>query len=273
MTESLHPEWGFIEARGTRLYYEAAGRGHPLILIHGGLLDRRMWDPQFAEFARFYEVIRYDLRGYGKSEMGNVPYTDERDLYDLLTDLAIDHTYLLGLSLGGRVALDFALTYPEMVDALILAAANIGGYDNYTPESIARGEEIQKAASMKDRARLYHLWASDPWMPHEDEYPEAAHQYRNLLKEYSFAHYLQPTLRQRLAPPAIQRLTEIRQPTLILIGDEDSLEMQAQAELLEAGILDARKVTLHRARHMLNMERPETFNRAVLTFLRSVEER
>jgi pimeloyl-ACP methyl ester carboxylesterase len=271
MAEGFQPEWGYIEARGTRLYYEAAGRGHPLVLLHGGLLDRRMWDPQFAEFARHYEVVRYDLRGFGKSELGTVPYSDVRDLYEVLTDLAIDHAYLLGLSLGAGVAIDFTLTHPEMVDALILAAASIGGYDNYMPETIQYGRQIEAAARAQDLQRLYELWVAEPHMPHADEYPEAAQSYRELLKDYSFAHYLQPTLRQQLEPPAIRRLTSIRQPTLILIGDADSLEMQAQAELLEAGILDARKVTIRGARHMLNMERPETFNRAVLTFLRSLE--
>ncbi|WP_052888486.1 alpha/beta fold hydrolase [Thermogemmatispora carboxidivorans] len=273
MAGTLQPEWGFIEAHGTRLYYEVAGRGHPLVLLHSGLLDHRSWDLQFMEFAQHYEVVRYDRRGFGRSAMGNVEYSDVRDLYDVLNDLAIDHAYLLGLSLGGRVAIDFALTYPEMVDALILAAANISGYDNYTPETRERGARIAAAARAGDKEQLYELWAKDPTMPQEDEYPEAAQRYRELLRDYSFVHYLNPAPRQPLKPPALQRLADIRQPTLILIGDADSLEMQAQADLLEAGIIDARKVVIHGAGHMLNLERPETFNRAVLTFLRSLERR
>nr|BBH95442.1 putative 2-succinyl-6-hydroxy-2,4-cyclohexadiene-1-carboxylate synthase [Thermogemmatispora argillosa] len=273
MPGTLQPEWGFIEARGTRLYYEVAGRGHPLVLLHGGLLDHRVWDPQFMEFARHYEVVRYDLRGFGRSAMGSVEYSDVRDLYDVLNDLAIDRAYLLGLSQGGQVAIDFTLTYPEMVDALILAAANISGYDNYMPETLERGERIAAAARAKDKEQLYELWANDPAMPHEDEYPEAAQRYRELLRDYSFVHYLNPVPSQQLNPPALQRLADIRQPTLILIGDADSLELQAQADLLEAGIIDAKKVVIRGARHMLNLERPETFNRAVLTFLRSLERR
>lgn len=225
------------------------------------------------EFARHYEVVRYDLRGFGRSAMGNVEYSDVRDLYDVLSDLAIDHAYLLGLSLGGRVAIDFTLTHPEMVDALILAAADISGYDNYTPETLERGARIAAAARAGNKEQLYELWANDPAMPHEDEYPEAARRYRELLRDYSFVHYLDPAPRQQLHPPALRRLADIRQPTLILIGDADSLELQAQADLLEAGIIDARKVVIRGARHMLNLERPETFNRAVLTFLQSLEHR
>lgn len=119
---------GFVETNGTKLYYEMVGEGHPLVLIHGGYMDRRMWDDQLAVFAEHYRVIRYDVRGFGKSELPQVPYADRQDLAALLAFLGIEKTYLLGLSLGGVIALDFTLDYPYMVEALILVGSPISGF-------------------------------------------------------------------------------------------------------------------------------------------------
>jgi pimeloyl-ACP methyl ester carboxylesterase len=95
MTRSTQLEAGFTEVNGTQLYYEALGEGHPLVLIHGGYMDRRMWDDQFYAFAEHYRVIRYDVRGFGKSELPQVPYADRQDLYDLLNYLGVEKAYLL----------------------------------------------------------------------------------------------------------------------------------------------------------------------------------
>ncbi|MEK7328872.1 MAG: alpha/beta hydrolase, partial [Chloroflexota bacterium] len=97
---------GFAEVNGTRLYYEVAGSGQPLVLIHGFSLDTRMWGDQFETFARHYQVVRYDLRGFGQSAVpSNEPYTHADDLNNLLHYLKIDSVHLVGLSLGGGVAI------------------------------------------------------------------------------------------------------------------------------------------------------------------------
>src|SRR5258708_30331786 len=114
---------GFVETNGTKLYYEMMGEGHPLVLIHGGYMDRRMWDDPLAVFAQHYRVIRYDVRGFGKSELPHVPYADRQDLAALLAFLGIEKTYLLGLSLRGGISLDFTLDYPDMGEALILVGS------------------------------------------------------------------------------------------------------------------------------------------------------
>jgi pimeloyl-ACP methyl ester carboxylesterase len=90
-------------------------------------MDRRMWDDQFAVFAQHYRVIRYDVRGFGKTDLPQVPYTDRQDLSNLLSFLGVEKTYVMGLSLGGEIAIDFTLDYPHMVDALILVGASVSG--------------------------------------------------------------------------------------------------------------------------------------------------
>lgn len=267
MSEQQPLQSGYVNSNGTQLYYEIAGKGHPLVLIHGELLNNRIWDGQFLEFAQQYTVIRYDMRGFGKSQMGNVRYAHRQDLYNLLHFLEIDKTYLLGLSLGGSVAIDFTLEHPELVDALILASSSVGGYDDYSPEAQELDADLEAAVAEGDAAKLFDLWANAPMMPQAQEYPEAQRRYREILSDYSFVHYLHPVPQRELRPPAIKRFAEIRVPVLVLVGDEDSPDILAIAEYFKAGMPDVKKVTLRGARRMLNMERPEPFNRLVQTFL------
>src|SRR5216684_3865761 len=124
---------GFAEVNGTTLYYEVAGQGHPLVLNHGWLGNQRFWDDQFEAFAQHFKVVRYDIRGFGdsgKRKRGMEPFSMERDLRGLLQFLGIEKTFLLGLSMGGALAIDFTLQYPEMVDALVTVAAGLSGFED-----------------------------------------------------------------------------------------------------------------------------------------------
>ena len=128
MSDSVKRESGSIEMRGAPLYYEVAGAGSTLVLLHEGIADCRMYDDQFEAIARQHQVVRYDFHGFGRSGTPTEPYTHHEGLRSLLEHLGIDRAGILGMSLGGSVALDFALTYPARVDALLLLAAGIGGY-------------------------------------------------------------------------------------------------------------------------------------------------
>jgi pimeloyl-ACP methyl ester carboxylesterase len=110
------------------LFYEVAGQGTPVVLIHGGQMDRRMWDPQFELFAKSFRVVRYDVRGYGRSATASLPYSDVDDLAALLDDLKIPKAHLVGLSLGGRIAIDFAVVHPERVASLVAVAPGLSGF-------------------------------------------------------------------------------------------------------------------------------------------------
>src|SRR5215471_1426812 len=144
-----HAQRGFAEVNGTRLYYEVAGEGHPLVLNHGGLVDNHLWDDQFEEFAKHFKVIRYDIRGFGDSgfiKSGLEPYSMEGDLFSLLQFLDIQKTYMLGLSMGGSLSVDFTLQYPEMVDALITVGAGLSGYEEDVPDELkAKDAEMEEA--------------------------------------------------------------------------------------------------------------------------------
>src|SRR6185436_20780421 len=105
---------GYAEVNKTKLYYEIAGKGEPLVLIHGSFGDRRFWDLQFTELSKKYKVLRYDVRGYGRSALPDSTevYRDSDDLNALMDFLQIKKAHISGLSLGSIVAIDFALAYP-----------------------------------------------------------------------------------------------------------------------------------------------------------------
>jgi pimeloyl-ACP methyl ester carboxylesterase len=268
------PETGFVEVNGTQLYYETLGQGHPLVLIHGGYMDRRMWDDQFPVFAQRYRVIRYDVRGFGKSSLPQVPYSDIQDLAALLALLGVKKTYLLGLSLGGIIALDFTLEHPDMVDALILVGSPVPGFPIellYTKEQLEqqklRWAAFERARQERNIPAMVDALMEDPTLVPSRNYPAARQRVRENLSEYSFAWVLAPAPKQELNPPAYERLAEIHKPTLIILGSEYDPRLFKDAAKLERDIAGARRVTIPETHHMPNMEKPEEFNAIVLDFL------
>ncbi len=274
MAGTMRPDTGYVTVNGTRLYYEVMGEGHPLVLIHGGYMDRRMWDDQFTLFANHYRVIRYDVRGFGKSELPQVPYVDRQDLYELLRALEVERTYLLGLSLGGEIAIDFTLEYPSMVDALVLVGASVSGapvLQLYTEEQLKQRrlqeEPLKKAMSARDIPALVEALMNNPTLVPSPAYPEPRLRVRQNLSEYSFVWLLDPAPRQKIDPPAWERLSTIQVPTLLIVGSDDDILLHRIADKLEQDIAGARRVVIPETHHMPNMEKPEEFNRIVLDFL------
>jgi pimeloyl-ACP methyl ester carboxylesterase len=210
MNEAKQLSTGFVETNGTKLYYEMLGEGHPLVLLHGGYMDRRMWDDQFAVFAQSYQVIRYDIRGFGKSALPQVPYADRQDLYNLLTFLGVSKVYLLGLSLGGEIALDFTLEYPDMVDALILVGSPVSGYPvelMFTKEQLE--QQIQSWTPFKQArlernipAMVDQLMNDETLVP-SPNYPAARQRVRDNLSEYTFVWVLDPASKLDVPRPAV----------------------------------------------------------------------
>ena len=279
MSESIQPARGFAEVNGAKLYYEVMGAGHPLVLLHEGIADSRMYDDQFNAFAQRYRVVRFDLRGFGRSDLppGDEPVALYEDLYGLLALLGIKKTYVLGMSMGGAIALDFTLAYPVMVDALILVAPGVSGYDmaSFEVEYQAIGEEIEEAVKRGDYERASELetriWVDGPERTPQQVDPVVRQRvYEMNLHNYRTMGAAEFPPPWELEPPAIARLGEVAVPTCLIIGDKDVREMLSIIEKLEQGIPGARKVVMRDVAHALNMEQPEEFNRIVLDFLGSL---
>ena len=271
------PETGFVETNGTKLYYEMMGEGHPLVLIHGGYMDRRMWDDQFSMFAQQHRVIRYDVRGFGKSELPPVPYTDRQDLYNLLAFLGIKKTYVMGLSLGGEIAIDFTLDYPDMVDALVLVGSSVSGMpimelitQEQLQQHIKQWTPFEEAKARRDLAGMVEGVMNHPTLVPSANYASARQKVRENLSEYSFVWVLEPGQKQATVPAAWGKLGDIHAPTLIIVGSDDDKLLHTIADKLEQDIPNVKRVAIVETHHMPNMEKPEEFNRVVLDFLKTL---
>ncbi|HEY7349366.1 MAG TPA: alpha/beta fold hydrolase [Ktedonobacterales bacterium] len=261
---------GSAEVNGTHLFYEVAGAGHPLVLLHSGLTNCQMWDAQWETFAQEYRVIRYDLRGFGRSGAASGSFSHREDLSQLLRFLSVERAYLIGSSMGGQLAIDFALEHPEMVAALIPVGSGVNG-EAPSDFLLERWREIDAAAEGKDVAQAVELelrlWVDGPGRTPEQVDPAVREQVRQMNThnfERSEQEQGQP---QPLEPPALSRLGEIRAPTLVLVGAYDVPDKLASADLLARGISGAKKVVMSGAAHLPSMEQPGPFNRLALEFL------
>jgi 3-oxoadipate enol-lactonase len=277
MAGALQPATGFATVQGGELYYEVIGEGRPLALLHAGIADCRMWNDSLGALARAHRVIRYDARGFGRSRTEAVSFSNRQDLCELLDHLDLRSAALLGSSRGGQIALDFALEHPERVDALVLAAAGLGGYQHPPTEDESEATRMfaamDEAWEKREFARLVDLevrmFVDGPGQPPD----RVDHRVRERVREMRAHHFRRQdgeASPQPLEPPAVDRLAEIRVPTLVLVGDLDTAGARATARRLAEGIAGARKVVFPGVAHMLNLERPERFNRVVLDFLAGV---
>jgi 3-oxoadipate enol-lactonase len=258
---------GFAPVDGGKLYYEEAGSGFPVVLIHGGQMDSRMWDEQFALFSKRYRVIRYDVRGFGKSPRATEVYASEKDLYKLLKFLDVEKAVLVGLSLGGRISIDFALLHPEMLAGMVAAAPGLSGFQF---SSDPTEWPTIRAAQTGDWKKVADLWLKSGYMAPAMENPKIAPRLRELATENAHEDLDNPILETMPDPPAIERLPDVRVPTLILVGNRDVTDIHEICGLLFARIPGAKQILIQGSGHILNMEQPAQFNRAVLDFLGEV---
>ncbi|HLI06354.1 MAG TPA: alpha/beta hydrolase [Ktedonobacteraceae bacterium] len=283
MAETTNLQTGFAEVNGTTLYYEVAGAGHPFILIHGHLLDRRSWDDQFAVFAQRYRVIRYDQRGFGDSGLitKGEAYSDRQDLYELMQFLGVESAYLMGVSGGGALAIDFTLEHPEMVDALIPVTAGVSGFRpseemmQKNPDVVRMFASMNEASEQHDIARAVEI-SLELWTDGPGRLPgQATPAVRERVREMTTRNWQRPddeaqaeTPPVPLEPPAIGRLSEVRVPTLVVLGEWDAPN---PLEQLAAEIPGAKKVVMAGTAHHPFMEKPAEFNQIVLDFLASLQ--
>ncbi|HSG45249.1 MAG TPA: alpha/beta hydrolase [Anaerolineales bacterium] len=154
---------GQIDLGSSKLYYKTMGTGHPLVLIHDGLVDCRVWDEQIPFFSEQYQVVRYDRRGYGRSEPPIDDYSNIEDLHTLLQFLEIEKACLMGVSAGGMISIDFTLAHPEMVDAMVLIGAYVDGFKS---SEHMRQREMAAAGLLienDDVDQTIENWVNDPY--------------------------------------------------------------------------------------------------------------
>ena len=240
------------------------------MLLHPGIGDRRLWDDQLEVFAWNHRVVRPDIRGFGRSTMPPGPFSYHEDLAGLLDELKIPKASIVGVSFGGRIAIDFALAFPARVTALVLGAPSVSGAP--AGEERARFEAEEEAAiecGDLDGATDLNVrtWVDGPHRSPEEVDPSVRERVRQAQRELFDLPVPQDVEYRRLVPPAYERLRDITAPTRVLIGDQDLDEVQDVAARVAAQVPGAELIRMPGVGHMLQMEQPAEFNRLVLEFL------
>ncbi len=264
-----------VRVNGVSLYYEVTGDGPPLVLAHGFACGLRMWDPQVTALAGSWRVVTYDARGHGISEAPADPAAYSQpiavaDLRALLEHLEIRRAPIGGLSMGGNIALNFALAHPELVTALVVADTGAGSDDTgdwvATVHALADTLERGGIEAFADAALSNPLFAR-----YAAQGPAAERFIRSCLMTHrarGLAHTAREVLAKRptlysLAPP----LRELSIPTLLIVGEHDEPCLKVHRFLADT-IPGARHVLVPGVGHLTNLEAPDAVNRAVTAFLR-----
>jgi 3-oxoadipate enol-lactonase len=256
------------------LAHDVDGDGRSVLLVHEGIADRRMWEPQVGPFvAAGFRVVRCDLRGFGESAVEPGPMSNVGDLRELLDHLGIDRASLVGGSYGARIALEYTLTHPDQVEKLVLVVPGLR--DTKWSEEIrqygAREEELVEAGDLDAAVELNVLtWVVGPARSPDDVDPSVLERVREMQRrileiDLTLDGEVGPD--EPLDPPASARLGEVRCPVLVVVGDVDQPDILRQADELVDGIPGARKEVIAGTAHVPSMEKPEEFNRLVLAFL------
>jgi pimeloyl-ACP methyl ester carboxylesterase len=253
-------------ADGGCLQYATAGDGAPVVFIHGFGLDSNMWDPQWAAFAKRHRLIRYDMRGYGGSSVPQGPYSHTDDLLALIDFLGAQPAHLVGLSLGGRVALRLAAQHPEAVRSLTLADPALDGHI-WTDDWLQRWRRMTEAAKRGDLSAAKKLWREHILFAPANAQPHVADLLREMIDRYSGWHLRYPDPGTAPQTSVSQMLPSISIPTLVMVGELDLPDFQAIARRLEKELPQVELQTIAGSGHMSNMEAPQVFNDLALGFL------
>jgi pimeloyl-ACP methyl ester carboxylesterase len=274
---TVEPELGFMRSGNASLYYELAGAGQPIIWIHAGVADSRQWNNEFAAFAQAFRVLRYDQRGYGKSVPVEGEFSHLEDLTTLLDALGIQQpAVLVGCSMGGGLALDFALAQPARVKALVMVGSGPAGLELDAPDHPQEAAALQAQAA-GDLALQAELEAQI-WFDGMGRTPDQVNQAMRALAldmnrvalEYEAQHL--GTRLPNAKKPTIKQLKQLKIPVLVIVGEHDLPYLHAAADYMLKHLPHVRKVVLEDAAHLPNLDHPDRFQEAVRSFLNEIEQ-
>ncbi len=256
------PPGAFADVQGGKLHYETCGSGpQAIVLLHDGVLDWAAWNDVWPMLCRDFRVVRYDRRGYGRSPEAKAPYSPLDDLGAVMRAAGLDHAAIVGSSSGGGIALDFALEHPQAVDRLVLVGPSVSGIP-YSQHFLDRITALNGRLAHGDfMGAIKASWLLAPG--HDAD----AQRVLKLL----LANPQDLTHHDTVAPrsPAAPRLGTIKLPTLILVGEADVADNQAQAGALEYAIPHARRVVVPDAGHLMYLEHPQAFAKLVADFVQA----
>jgi 3-oxoadipate enol-lactonase len=255
---------GFFEIEGSKMYYEECGTGPNVVLLHDGLLHAVTWDESWASLCGKFHVVRYDRRGYGRSDAPKTKFSPTEDLRQIMTLAHMARAVIVGNSSGGALAIDYALEHPESVDGLFLVGPVVHGMSS-TAHFAERGDRNQAPLKTGDSKAAVLNWSKDPYLianghdaARKKFYEQLAGYPQNL--SYSGGFEIRPK-------PAIRRLGEIHVPTFILVGEFDIPDVHAHCGAIEAGIPLAQRDIIKSDGHLIQLEDPQLFTERLSRFV------
>ena len=266
-------EIGFADINRASIYYEMKGEGIPIILMHGFACDIRNWDNQFEIFSKDYKVIRYDLRGFGKSSLPDTltPYSHVKDLIALLDFLQLDSVIIVGHSMGGLAAFEFTYSFPGRVYALVFAegAASLQGFNNQ-PGSREVGQMFEKVFNIgrtegveKGKEALMQIGVFKSTVDN----PKSEKIFKQMVMDYSGWHLRNKNPMQSYKQIEFEAISNLQVPVLLINGELSQDHYHQTMQEMHNYLPNSKLIVLKNSGHMLNLENPDQFNHEVLTFL------
>jgi pimeloyl-ACP methyl ester carboxylesterase len=256
-----------VEVDGGQIYYETCGHGpQAIVLIHDGVINSASFDDMWPVLCKDFRVVRYDRRGYGRSPAATAPYSPQGDLAAVMRAANVEHASLAGFSFGGGLAVSYALDHPDQVDRLILSGAALNGFKvskNFSsritkvmlPMVIGNMDAVIANASRETwimapgndaaRAKITALIKASP--------QDLRHQMKDPIKSW---------------PSDLPRMPGLKIPTLIMTGDHDIADNQAQAGAAQVLIPGARRIVIEDAGHLMQLEHPREVAELIADFVR-----
>ena len=246
---------GYLDVGGSKIYYEERGFGPTVVLLHDGLLNSVSWDEVWLPLAKKYRVIRYDRRGYGRSDAATSAFSPADDLAKLLAHLAVAHAVVVGSSSGGALAIDFSIAHPEMVDGLFLIGPILHGMD-FSAEFRERANRNNAPMERDDAPAMARNWSQDKFLIFGANEKARRKIYEELVANAEKLKKYAPGLEAKLSPPASERLSEIKAPTAVLVGEADIAEVHTHAAAIKTGIRGSEREVIKDVGHLIQLEKP-----------------
>lgn len=260
---------------GVTTYYRQEGQGPAVVLIHGHSAHLAMWRYQVRPLvAAGFRVLRYDVRGHGRSQAPETGYRWEEyaaDLRGLLDHLGHDRAHLVGISMGGGIALEFALESPQRISSLTLVDSALPGY-TYSREFTEEIERLVAAVrSEGPQAAFRRLWLPHPFFDGVRRFPDRFALVRRMVLAYQAPDYREGAIPREYRPDLAARLHEVTAPTLVVVGERDIPDFRLIADILAANIPRAKLSVMAGCWHLPPLEDPDAFNSVLISFLREAD--
>lgn len=259
-----------LEVPGASLYYETDGSPDDpaLLLIHAGIAQLRMWDPQIETLSKDHFVVRFDERGFGMTEAEAGEFSDRADALAVLDHLGVDTVTAIGCSRGGMIAIDLAVDAPDRIRGLVTIGSGPAGHPEIeeTPHE-AELYAVMEAATGVEKLRLEaDFWDVGPLRDATALDPGFVATARE-LNVANLSHINENHRGTALDPSAYERLGEIAVPALIMVGEHDVSVMMPETVTLLERIAGSEDYRFAEAAHIPSVEQPEEFEAVLVPWL------